>query len=97
MPPFVNIKKKQKAKSEEARSQKESQNIGGSRVRHTYTREGGIRKTSAYVSCKPISVKLLYFCFYSYVAATRGSVHVVPGNVPIVSQHLNLAPAPGTF
>ncbi|KDR15198.1 uncharacterized protein LOC110833838 [Zootermopsis nevadensis] len=32
-----------------------------------------------------------------YVAATRGSLHVVPGNIPIASQHLNLAPAPGTI
>ncbi|XP_033606331.1 uncharacterized protein LOC117282106 isoform X3 [Cryptotermes secundus] len=28
-----------------------------------------------------------------YVAATRGSLHVVPGNIPVASHHLNLAPA----
>jgi len=40
---FVNIEKKQKAQSEGASSQKESQNRGGSRERHKYTREGDIR------------------------------------------------------
>lgn len=33
-----------------------------------------------------------------YVAATRGAVHIapLPGNTPLASHHLNLAPAPGT-
>jgi hypothetical protein len=45
MSPFCQHRKETEAQSEGAISQKESQNRGGSRVRHTYKREEGIMKT----------------------------------------------------